>query len=40
MTTTVYDTIYNITNTKLSIYLLNINGLSEDKKRNKLFENF
>ena len=39
MTTTVHDTADNMTNTKLSILSLNINGLSEDKKRNKLFEN-
>ena len=40
MTATVHDTADNMTNTKLSILSLNINGLSEDKKRNKLFENF
>ena len=38
MTRTVHDTTDNITNTKLSVLSLNINGLSEDKKRSKLFE--
>ena len=36
MTSTVHD---KIDNAKLSILSLNINGMSEDKKRNKLFEN-
>ena len=36
MTKTIQDMIDNIT--KLSVLSLNINGLSEDKKRNKLFE--
>ena len=39
MTSTVHDKIDNTTNAKLSILSLNINGMSEDKKRNKLFEN-
>ena len=41
MTTTnaTHDKTDNLTNTKLSISTLNINGLAEDKKRNKLFEN-
>ena len=38
MTRTVHDTTDNITNTKLFVLSLNINGLSEDKKRSKLFE--
>ena len=38
MTRTVHDTTANVTNTKLSVLSLNIYGLSEDKKRSKLFE--
>ena len=38
-TATVHDTTDKITNTKLFVLYLNINGLSEDKKRNKLSEN-
>ena len=38
-TTTAHDTTDKITNTKLFVLYLNINGLSEDKKRNKLSEN-
>ena len=34
-----HDKTDNLTNTKLSTSTLNINGLAEDKKRNKLFEN-
>ena len=34
MTSTVHDKIDNTTNTKLTILSLNINGMSEDKKRN------
>ena len=39
MTPTVRDTTGNTTNTKLSILSLNINGLSDDNKKNKLFGN-
>ena len=38
-TATVHDTTDKIKNTKLFVLYLNINGLSEDKKRNKLSEN-
>ena len=38
MTTTVSDTTDKSTHTKLTILSLNINGLSEEKKRTKLFE--
>ena len=38
-TNTTNDKTDNLTNTKLSISTLNINGLAEDKKRNKLSEN-
>ena len=38
MTRMVHDTTANITNMKLSVLSLNIYGLSEDKKRSKLFE--
>ena len=38
-TNATYDKTDNLTNTKLSISTLNINGLAEDKKRNKLSEN-
>ena len=36
---TTHDNTDNLTNTKLSISTLNVNGLAEGKKRNKLFEN-
>ena len=39
MTNVTHNKTDNLTNTKLSIISLNINGLTEDKKRNKLFEN-
>ena len=39
MTNATHDKTDNLTNTKLSIITININGLTEDKKRNKLFEN-
>ena len=38
MTRMVHDTTANVTNMKLSVLSLNIYGLSEDKKRSKLFE--
>ena len=38
MTTTVSDITDKSTHTKLTILSLNINGLSEEKKRTKLFE--
>ena len=39
MTNATHDNIDNLTNTKLSIITLHINGLAEDKQRKKLFEN-
>ena len=39
ITDATHDKTDNLTNAKLSISTLNINGLAEDKKRNKLFEN-
>ena len=38
MTTTVSDITDKSTHTKLTILSLNINGLSQEKKRTKLFE--
>ena len=38
-TNATHDKTDNLTSTKLSISTLNINGLAEDKKRHKLFEN-